>query len=100
MNRVFRLSLYGLILSAVCAASAHAMGRIPKKVHEQKVKELQDKNNKCAAKLADETTQAKAKIGELEAANNQLLKDMESSKSDLQKRLAEIAREKQEVEKE
>lgn len=93
-----------------------AMGRIPKKQYQAKVNELDQTKKECTAnldqtkkecasnleslqkKMDDELAQAKLKTDSLESRNAQLLKDMESSKSDLQKRVAELTKEKQEVE--
>ncbi len=90
------------------------MGRIPKEQYNAKLAELAAKSaeldqakKECAAnlealnkKIADESANSQAKISSLETQNSQMLKDMESSKSDLQKRLAELTREKQQAEKE
>ena len=66
-------------------SQAQAMGRIPKKQYEAKVSELAVCNSALDS--------SKTRVGSL-------LKDMDSSKSELQKRVAEMTREKQDVEKE
>lgn len=89
---------------------SYAMGRIPKKEYEKKVSELEqtkktseecDQNLASLQKKSDETkTELQAKVTALETTNGQLLKDLESSKGELQKRVADLVKEKQDVEKE
>ena len=51
-------------------------------------------------KLDETQTELQAKVATLETTNGQLLKDLESSKGELQKRVADLVKEKQDVEKE
>lgn len=118
MNRNNRRDavLVALTLFLAIPVELSAMGRIPKKDYDAKVSELnktksdldqakasldQMKAEKetLQKKMDEEAAQSKDKIGSLESTNAQLLKDMDSSKSELQKRLAEFTREKQDLEK-
>lgn len=67
-----------------------AMGRIPKDQYQAKVSELEQ--------ISKDLNQANSKISTLESQNAQLLEDMESGRSKLQKSIAKLRREKQEVE--
>lgn len=88
----------GLLLGLTSVEIGMAMGRIPKKEYQAKVDALRQCANR-ADSLEKELFETKKRVGELETKNSELLKDMESSKSDLQKKLAELIKEKDQIEK-
>lgn len=90
-------------LTLFTAQGAQAMGRIPKKEYDAKVAELEALKKQCALDQQASSDKIKSldeKIAALETKSEQLLSDMESSKDQSQKKLAEIMRQKEELEKE
>ncbi len=85
------------------AQSAQALGRIPKKEYDAKVAELEATKRQCAMdrQTADDKIRSlDEQIMALQAKSDQLLTDMELSKDQSQKKLAELMRQKEELEKE
>ncbi len=80
-----------------------AMGRIPKKEYAAKVAELEALKKQCSMERQSAEDKIKSldeKISGLQAKSDQLLTDMELSKDQSQKKLADILRQKEELEKE
>lgn len=98
-----RASVCGLVVGGwmvlTVVSDGMAMGRIPKKEYQTKVDALEKCANR-ADSLERDLEETKKRVEELETKNTALLKDMESSKSDLQKKLAELIKEKEQIEKE
>ena len=84
--------LFAINYSLSTIHSLYAMGRIPKKVYDAKVSEL----NACGMDLS----QAKSKIDALQAQNAQLMKDMATSKTSLEERVAMTSKEKEDLARE
>lgn len=89
--------LVGLLV--ICSAElAYSMGRIPKKEYQAKVSALEECVNRSDA-LERNIEEAKNQVSALENKNSELLKNMESSTSVLQRKLAGLLKEKEEIEK-
>lgn len=87
----------------LAAAPVFAMGRVPKKVYDAKVAELEALKKECSLQQAaseGRIAELNARIAELDAKSQQLLTDMQSSKDESQKKLAEIMVQKEQLEKE
>ncbi|OGR96904.1 MAG: hypothetical protein A2902_00710 [Elusimicrobia bacterium RIFCSPLOWO2_01_FULL_64_13] len=99
MNRYIRIAAVSAGFFVGLAPFAGAMGRVPKKEYLAKADALNECRNE-AQSLTEKTGTLAARVDALEKENGEILANLEAGKNDLQKRVAELLREKQEVEKE
>ncbi|OGR85309.1 MAG: hypothetical protein A2901_04510 [Elusimicrobia bacterium RIFCSPLOWO2_01_FULL_54_10] len=100
MKKSVIVSAVGFLILA--CAQAQAMGRVPKKDYDAKVSEL----NACSVRVGElnENVKSLQEVMDAEAAaakakHDALLADMNASKSDQQKKLAQMTQEKEEIER-